>query len=368
MFHERVCHAISLPRNPLEKGDHFGKFRNSKAFTNSKARYAPGWTTNDQFADPKFVRFDADWRKPMDLRLKPDSPAIDRGVSLPKQWADPLREADKGKPDLGAMPLGVEVSRVGVKGRLTIMGDEVKAGTAIFEPMAFDPTSQLVSRARNGKPAAILEGYPARDADLVRYALHRQGIPIAMHGYQRGWLKTEDYDKYGLIVVVGGLARGKVEPNKYDKNDLPRLKKYLEEGGTLLLMRQGHEPFATQEGRHFLGTLTEAGAAGGMAELKVRLPEHPWVKHLDAKKEHPWLTSKLAIPLRVERGETIIGSATGKQATLYQVPVGKGRLIYLGWEIADSLPHGRLPATVEQERILEEQVEILRRIVTDFSL
>jgi hypothetical protein len=186
-----------------------------------------------------------------------------------------------------------------------------------------------------------------------------------MHGYQHGWLRTSDYDSYSVVVIAGSLVRGKVEPNRYDRDDLPRVRKFLEDGGTLFLMRVGHEVFATQEGRHFLGSLTEAGAVGGTAELKLRQPDHPWVKHLDAKKEHPWITSRLAMPMRVEKGDTIIGSATGKQATLYRVPVGKGQLIYLGWEISEYLPHGRMPSTVDQERVFEEQVRILQNIVAD---
>jgi hypothetical protein len=31
-------------------------------------------------------------------------------VALPEAWPDPLRKDDKGKPDVGALPLGVELT------------------------------------------------------------------------------------------------------------------------------------------------------------------------------------------------------------------------------------------------------------------
>ncbi len=92
---------------PAVKGDFFATFRRSKLFEASKKRYPPGWGVADVFADPKFVR------PPADLRLRPDSPAVDAGVTLPAEWPDPLRKLDKGKPDIGALPLGVEMLRVG---------------------------------------------------------------------------------------------------------------------------------------------------------------------------------------------------------------------------------------------------------------
>ena len=62
---------------------------------------------SDVFDDPRFVRF------PDDLRLDPKSPAVDAGVPIPSDWPDPLRGKDKGKPDLGAVPLGQDLPKVG---------------------------------------------------------------------------------------------------------------------------------------------------------------------------------------------------------------------------------------------------------------
>lgn len=70
---------------------------------------------NDRFADPQFVNSDGDFR------LQAESPAIDNGVRIPAEWEDPLRAKDEGKPDLGAIPLGVEPWKVGAKGALRVV-------------------------------------------------------------------------------------------------------------------------------------------------------------------------------------------------------------------------------------------------------
>ena len=84
----------------------FDKYRASPAFAKSKTTYTPGSTTHSRVADPKFVKADADPAIENDYRLQEGSPAADAGVALPADWPDPLRQVDKGKPDIGALPLG----------------------------------------------------------------------------------------------------------------------------------------------------------------------------------------------------------------------------------------------------------------------
>ena len=69
---------------------------------------------SDLFADPQFVSLN-ETGKPLDVRLREDSPAVDRGVQVPVGWPDPLRKRDQGKPDIGAIPLGVEALRIGLQ-------------------------------------------------------------------------------------------------------------------------------------------------------------------------------------------------------------------------------------------------------------
>lgn len=97
--------------------NHFAKLRASPLFVDSRKFHEPGWSTLDVVADPKFADFAAG-----DLRLQPGSPALDAGVVVPAKWPDPLREADMGKPDLGALPAGVKPWGVGVGGRIPVFG------------------------------------------------------------------------------------------------------------------------------------------------------------------------------------------------------------------------------------------------------
>ena len=68
------------------------------------------------------------------------------------------------------------------------------------------------------------------------------------------------------------------------------------------------------------------------------------------------------MPLRDGRGECLIGDGRG-HALLHRVQVGKGQLLYVGWEIAASLPAGRKAATVEDEKTFEDQMRILLALV-----
>lgn len=111
---------------PQLKGDPFAKFRGSALFVESKKRFEPGWTTQDRIADPRFVKL-ADEGVP-DLRLQNESPAINTGLPIPRDWPDPLRDADKGQPDIGVLPVGSEGWGVGVEGRLSVFSGESMRG------------------------------------------------------------------------------------------------------------------------------------------------------------------------------------------------------------------------------------------------
>ena len=105
---------------PTLKRDVFAQFQSSGLFQESRKRYEPGWTTHDRVADPRFVRPASDDSATIDLRLQEDSPAINAGQSLPKEWPDPLRDSDQAQPDIGALPHGAELWGVGVDGRLPL--------------------------------------------------------------------------------------------------------------------------------------------------------------------------------------------------------------------------------------------------------
>ncbi|MBL8826421.1 MAG: right-handed parallel beta-helix repeat-containing protein [Planctomycetaceae bacterium] len=77
----------------------FDRYRKSPAFVENQPFYAPGSTTHSRFARP--------FAEVATPTLSPGSPAIDAGVELPADWADPLAKHDRGARDVGALPLGV---------------------------------------------------------------------------------------------------------------------------------------------------------------------------------------------------------------------------------------------------------------------
>lgn len=70
-------------------------------------------------ADPKLRSVQWDHRAVNDYRLSPDSPAVGKGITLPAAYEDPFRPAGAAAPDIGALPLGAEPLRVGIRGRVT---------------------------------------------------------------------------------------------------------------------------------------------------------------------------------------------------------------------------------------------------------
>jgi hypothetical protein len=276
-------------------------------------------------------------------------------VSLPADWPDPVRAADAGKPDAGALPLGARPWHIGVRGRLSASGEEKPPAVPLAVTLA--PFAQPAREAVRER-VALVQGYPAFDGPLARYALRRRGFDVDL--FDRRWLDPAEYGPYRAVVIVGDLVRAKTQPPRYGKDDLARVRQYLEGGGTLLLMRKGADVFASPEGRTALADLAGTCPPEKKPELKLLRRDHPWVKHLRRDTPHPWVADRLALPLRTGKGERVIGSAAG-YATLHWVAVGRGQLIYLGWEISASLP--ALKGTVEDERRFEDQTSILAAIV-----
>jgi hypothetical protein len=109
-------YGSSLPELP-DAEKFFGKFRGSEAFRESREIYPPGTSSNSLVGDPQFTECSSDSKVPLRAELTSKSPAINAGVVLPEGWPDPLHEQDKGKPDLGALPLGVKTFSAGRSAR-----------------------------------------------------------------------------------------------------------------------------------------------------------------------------------------------------------------------------------------------------------
>lgn len=80
-------------------------------FANRKVIYE-GFGANDRFADPRFTHL-ADGDAVIDVRPQEGGGGVDMGVKVPADWPDSRRDADRGKPDMGALPLGAPMLRVG---------------------------------------------------------------------------------------------------------------------------------------------------------------------------------------------------------------------------------------------------------------
>ena len=341
----------------------FGRFRDSPDFETSRRLYKPGWTANDLVADPGFVSFDPVPDSALDLRPDSESPARNAGVPLDDVWSDPLRKSDTGRPDIGAVPFNAEPGRVGIAGRLDIFGRAVAKLDAAVAPDDFLlADSQLPRRPSSaGKPVVIVQGYPAFDAPLLEFALHQRGLPF--ESLQKTWLKPTDYSNYDTVILVGNLLRAGIEPNRYTPDDLKHVRDFLESGGTLWLMRGNQWVFREPAGQRFLAELT--GSSTRRQEgFRVLDPKHAWLKHLDRPSKAAWVSPKHAEAIRASRGELVIGNEAGL-TTLYRLRVGKGLLIYVGWDISASLPHGRKASTVEQETVYEQQMQVLQNIVSE---
>ena len=115
---------------PKLTADPFAKFRASPLFKDSQRYYPAGWTTHDRIADPQFISLTTDEAQAADLRLKPESPAVNAGQSVPAEWPDPLRASDADAPDSGALPLGTKSWGVGVDGRVPLFGISVARRSA----------------------------------------------------------------------------------------------------------------------------------------------------------------------------------------------------------------------------------------------
>ena len=101
-----------------------------------KKPYPDSWMVHDVFDDPKLLPLGGEGGAGgpggeggaggAGVSLGPGSAAVNAGVALPEgpegPWHDPLRAADAGRPDIGAVPRGHKPWTVGIGGRVTLSG------------------------------------------------------------------------------------------------------------------------------------------------------------------------------------------------------------------------------------------------------
>jgi hypothetical protein len=110
-LHWCAAAGAKLPEGFLEK------VRTAKGSKLMQTKSGAGWETHSLVAEPRFQAFDPAAAALNDYRLKKDSPALHKGVPLPKDYADPQRPADGANPDIGAFPFGAENPGYGRHGR-----------------------------------------------------------------------------------------------------------------------------------------------------------------------------------------------------------------------------------------------------------
>jgi hypothetical protein len=98
------------PLGKVSASTFFDKYRASEPFKLSKEVYAAGFESHSLAADPLLTSTAA---SNSDYSLRAGSPAIDAGAKLPAEWPDPLREADSGSPDIGCLPAGAKMFKLG---------------------------------------------------------------------------------------------------------------------------------------------------------------------------------------------------------------------------------------------------------------
>jgi hypothetical protein len=110
-------HWCPDPNAKLPKG-FLEAVRESKGSKAIQSKFPGGWEANSLVADPLFQAFDPSATAKNDYRLRKESPAVGKGILLPKELADLLRPANEARPDIGAFPLGADLAGFGRQGRV----------------------------------------------------------------------------------------------------------------------------------------------------------------------------------------------------------------------------------------------------------
>jgi hypothetical protein len=340
-------HWSAAPAAGVDEAAFLARLRVPAVLDPSRDTYAPGWTSRDRFADPRFFHLDPRPDAPLDLRVAPSSPAAWAGVMLPPDCPDPLELAPGARPDIGAIPVGAEPWRVGVRGRYTMFGQLV----GLNVPTALKHRVDLTAgEQRPWRPAAIVGGHRDATAQALGFAL--EGAHFAVDALAPERLPGADLARYAVIAFLAVPAAPDAKPPALGKRDLVPL--FHGQGAKLLSS---------------LGLVDASGEAAGFAPA-VLLPDHPWVRHVQRKPAPSWLRGEGLAPATCGRADNVVGDRSGR-SILCRLPAGRGQLVYLGWPIrpiADSRAGiADRNARMAVERELEDQVTILVRIAESIA-
>ena len=152
-----------------------------------------------------------------------------------------------------------------------------------------------------------------------------------------------------------------METTGFAEDEFSTVRQYLADGGRLVVGRElTRFLFPGEAGRKFLQTLVGTGPTNTKPNYRI-LQTHPWIEGLDST----WIEKSAARAITASDEFNVIGDPETKRSILTRAPVGEGMFVYLGWEAARVLPHGRLRSTPEQEAAYESHYRVLERMVAD---
>ena len=218
--------------------------------------------------------------------------------------------------------------------------------------------------------------------DVVPAPSNHIGVMMGKHGYNApflveaikprgifvdrvtGWIDSENYEKYGVLILDGNLKEAGHEKNTFDPQDIERLTTFIENGGTFILIRQGLWAFNTEHGKAFLEKLVGSSPKHRLTEPTKIQYQHPWVSHITDGDVPEWITARNGAAVYYNKGNSII-ELVPNRTYLHHSRLGDGQLIYIAWNIFSSRPPGRVRIDPERERLFNEQIRIVENIAAD---
>ena len=144
---------------------------------------------------------------------------------------------------------------VGTFGRITIEG--TPSPRYRIPTLRNIPSSLQESENRKNQTlshVAFVTGYPAFDAPILQFAMEKAGMDVDV--FEKQWLTVEEFSKYDTVVFLGSTTRAKMEPSGFQNSDHAKVKKYLQDGGTMIIGRElMRQLFPEDEGRRFVESL-----------------------------------------------------------------------------------------------------------------
>ena len=138
--------------------------------------------------------------------------------------------------------------------------------------------------------ALVIQGYPAFDAPIIAYGLRRLGVRVEVR--EKEWVEPDTFHQFDLVVIDGSFTRAGIQPDRFREQDLPHIDKFLEAGGTLMLMRERTDLFATDHGKPFLNKIIEN-------DISHRFKNSPFISQIRVDMFLPFLSRAHSFVLQI---------------------------------------------------------------------